>query len=59
MPTIQVFCPGYMTQIDREKLEKHGQIVKTTWDAWHFIADENDKTTVFNGDHCLRITEED
>ena len=45
----QVFCPGYMTEIDREKLEKHGQIIKTTWDAWHFIANENDNTTVYRG----------
>lgn len=53
----QVFCPGYMTQLDRELLEKHGQIIKTVWDAWHFIANENDNTTVHNGNHCLEITE--
>lgn len=53
----QVFCPGYMSQADRKNLEKHGRIIETAWDAWHFIANEKDKTTVYNGDHYLRIIE--
>jgi len=59
MRTKQVFCPGYMTQIDREKLEQHGRIEKTVWDAWHFIANKDDNTVVCNGDHYLKIIVDD
>lgn len=52
----QVFCPSYMSQNDRDKLEQHGRIIETAWDAWYFVANENDNTTVFNGNHCLNIT---
>ena len=53
----QVFFPGYMTGTDEDILLEHGQIIMTTWDAWHFVPNAGDTTTVLNGNHYLIIKE--